>query len=124
MGTPSSATAAPLMPAQGAERRCASRLAQSFATCVRGVTAAGHAFELHTTLENISGGGLYVLLPEPVQVGARLFLVVRLAAKGCMRETRVAVRGTVVRVEPHASGGYGVAVAVRRHRFLSAPTHA
>ena len=119
MSTPSSASAAPLMSPQGAERRCAPRLARAFATCVRGVTAAGHAFELRTTLENISGGGLYLVLPEPVEAGAKLFLVVDLALSGGRRVTRVAIRGRVVRVEPRPGGAVGVGVARERHRFLS-----
>ena len=103
---------------RGGERRWAGRTTAPFPTFVHGVSAAGHAFKLETVLENISGGGLYLLLPEAVAVGARLFLVVRFDQRGDAQAPRLALRASVVRSEPLASGACGVAVAFTRGRFL------
>jgi hypothetical protein len=86
---------------------------------VRGVNAAGKVFELDTVLENISGGGAYLVVPDAVEVGAELALVVRFDQRGGVQAPRVAMSGSVVRIEPQPSGDFGVAVAFTRHRFLS-----
>ena len=118
MGNPPR-SGAPVGPhARGGERRRSGRLTAPFPTFVRGVNAAGHAFEHDTTLENINGRGVYLVVPEAVEVGTKLFLVVRFTDREDVPAPRVALRGRVVRIEPHPSGGRGVAVAFTRHRFL------
>ena len=70
--------------------------------------------------ENISAGGLYLRLGRRVNPGTELLVVIHLSV-GQMRArqaARVAARGVVLRVEPAPGGDYGVAVEIRRHRFL------
>ena len=87
---------------------------------VRGVNANGEAFETDTHLNNLSRGGLNLKLGQPVKKGAKLFIIMWLAAPESLdaEAPRVAVRGTVLRVEPRSSGPYNVAVAITNYRFL------
>ena len=100
------------------ERRAKVRLSGLFPAKAR-VDRAGQVFKIHTTVENISAGGLYLHLEQPVEPGAVLFVVTQFsrAWKRKARVACVATRGPVLRVEERL-GGYGVAVAITRHRFL------
>jgi PilZ domain-containing protein len=87
---------------------------------VRGVSPNGEAFETDTHLTDLSGGGLKLSLPKPVKEGAKLFIIIWLGP-GPSKDAvtpRVAVRGTVVRIEPESNGACGVAVAITNYRFL------
>lgn len=104
----------------GMERRRKPRLDTPFPVTVRGMDTSEQAFEIHTVLENLSSGGLYLRLPRRLEPGAKLSAVVRLstAADQEAPAPRVAVQGVVLRVEPKLDGGTGVAVRFTRHRFL------
>jgi hypothetical protein len=117
-------TAASLVPHDGRERRSTPRIEIPFPTTVRGVDAASEPFELEAALANLSACGLYLRLERRVELGKRLFIVVRLslAPTHTVPAPRVALHGMVLRTEPHADGMYGLALLFRRHRFLYAVT--
>jgi hypothetical protein len=104
----------------GPERRSQPRIYEPFPAQVFGVDTDGHAFETKAVLDNLSAGGLYVRLRQPVSQGTTLSIIVRLSTN--LRDeavgARIAAQSVVVRAEPQADGGYGVAVAFKRHRFV------
>ena len=96
------------------------RLYGPFSAKVRGVNMNGRVFKVDAEVEDISSGGVYLRLKRPVEVGASLLVIIRFS-KAWTDEVRVptvAVRGTVLRVEPEPEGGWGVVVAITRNRFL------
>lgn len=104
----------------GAERRAKARVRTPFPATVRGTNADGESFETDTHLNNLSAGGLHLQLAQPVKEGVKLFIIVWLAPAPSSEVStpRVALRGTVLRVEPAADGAYGVAVAITSYKFL------
>jgi len=106
----------------GAERRSMPRIELPFPATVRGVDRHGERFRLETVLDNLSAKGLYLRIARPVEPGATLFIVVRLAASldQWTIGPGVAARGSVLRADLRPGGVCGLAVAFRRHRFLYA----
>lgn len=101
------------------ERRGRLRISGPYPALVRGAGASGERFNEETFVENLSAGGLYLKLEREVAEGARLFLVVQLATgPGDFPPPRVAIRGSVARVDPRPEGGYGLALVISGHRFL------
>ena len=107
---------------EGHERRCSLRVDLPFPAIVRGFDTDGSQIVIHTVLDNFSASGLYVRLPKPVEQSKPLLVIVRLAIATAdeVCAPSVAVRGNIVRMEPHADGRCGVAVAFQHHRFLYA----
>jgi hypothetical protein len=117
--------AAGAMPGQGGlERRGAVRIAMPFPAIVRGIDQTGDRFTLDAVLDNLSSTGLYLRLAQPVERGATLFVLVRLAIAPAhqVRAACVAVQGVVLRAEPQPDDTCGIAVVFTRHRFLYAAT--
>ena len=106
------------MPSPRWERRRTLRLEMPFSILVRGINTHASTFTLQTVLDNISRGGLHLVLSEAVDPGAKLFLVVDFSRREGAPGACVALRGRVVRVEPHRSDTRGVAVALTHYRFL------
>jgi hypothetical protein len=108
----------------GIERHGAVRVAIPFPATVRGMDQTGDRFTLDTILDNLSSTGLYLRIAQPVERGARLFVVVRLAIASAHQipAACVAVQGAVLRAELRSDGTCGVAVAFTRHRFLYVST--
>ncbi|HYP25302.1 MAG TPA: hypothetical protein VE262_01170 [Blastocatellia bacterium] len=103
----------------GPERRGRLRISGPYPALVRGRAADGARFEEDTFVDNLSARGLYLKLGQAVAQGAYLFLIVQLATgPDDLPPPRVAIRGSVARVEPKPEGGYGLAVMISRHRFL------
>jgi hypothetical protein len=102
------------------ERRRMERLYDPFPVRVRGVSAGGEYFEVDTTISDIGSGGLYVKLPFQVEVGLRLFVVIRFStiALAIPRGPLLATSGRVVRVDAQPEGITGVAVEFTSSRFL------
>ncbi|PYV86367.1 MAG: hypothetical protein DMG05_19935 [Acidobacteria bacterium] len=96
------------------------RIYEPFPAKVRGVDTNGEAFRIETVIDNLSTGGVYLRLAQPVEQGAKLFIMIRLstAKSDEMPAPRVAARGVVLRAEPQPDGVYGLAIAFTRHRFL------
>jgi hypothetical protein len=113
-----------LFPGDGIERRASPRTDLPFLAVVRGVDAAGDRFLTETVIDNISGCGLYLRLPRPVEHGSKLLVIVQLSFPGArgVPGTRVALRGNIVRMEPQLDGRCGVAITFQHHRFLYAST--
>ncbi len=104
----------------GEERRHKPRIFEHFKATVHGVDAAGEAFSAETVLENLSAGGLYLRLPQVVEIGAELLVVSKLAnpANGRNSGPLLALSGTVVRVNGAAGDACGVAVKFTHTSFL------
>ena len=97
------------------------RLYEKFSVRVKGRDAAGNRFKMVTLLENIGGGGLYVLLDRRVEGGAPLSFFVSfstLPLGESMSAPRLCARGRVLRAEAQPDGLFGVAVSFTRHRFV------
>jgi hypothetical protein len=102
------------------ERRSKPRIEGPFFVIVRGDAGGGEFFESHSVIDNISAGGLYLRLKQPVGLGMTLFFTTSFStADGCDAFVpRLALHGTVLRTERTANGACGVAVALSHHRFL------
>jgi hypothetical protein len=61
-----------------------------------------------------------VRLARDVQLGADIFVVVRLSSSddALVFAPRVAISGQVLRAEPHLDGSRGLAIGFRQYRFL------
>jgi hypothetical protein len=95
------------------------RIYEPFPVMLRTVDANGEALEIRTVLESFSASDLGLRLERRVDLGTKLFALVRLSK--CPPEVRapcVAVRGFVLHVEPQPDGTWGVAVRFTRYRFL------
>ena len=102
------------------ERRRAIRVDASFPATLRGTDRTGERFTQAVVLDSLSACGLYLRLARPVELGASVFVVVRLstAPADVAPAPNVAFRGTVRRVELQDDSRYGLAVEFTRHRFL------
>jgi hypothetical protein len=98
------------------------RVDAPFPAIVRGRTACGKAFEAHTHLDSLSASDLRLCLAYPVEVGDRLFVLVRLSTAGTylVSAPRVAVRGVVLRVESGGDGLRRVVIGFTCYRFVYA----
>ena len=98
------------------ERRGQARISRRFAARVCGVSRDGEAFEVDTELENLSASGGYVRMGEALEVGAKVFMRVRLGLDGGRGPT-ADIQGEVVRVEAPVGGAYGIALSFRQYRL-------
>ena len=82
--------------------------------------ADGRKHSVETVLDSFSRRGLCVRLSCEMKEGERLFAVVSLSAQESSEAApiRVAVRGTILRVEKRPSRAYGLAVKITRYRLL------
>jgi PilZ domain len=105
---------------RGQERRKSPRAYRPLPVRVQGVDRSGQAFEADTLAENVSSGGFYLLLPQNVEEGAKLLTALRFAKAGSRQGPGLGVMacGIVVRAEYQHDGRYGLAVAIKHHRFL------
>jgi len=97
------------------------RLYEHFRVRIKGTDAAGKKFKMTTVLENISEGGLYVLLDRKVEGGAPLSFSISfstLPPGEAVNALRLCARGRVLRAEARPYGLCGVAVSFTRHRFV------
>jgi len=99
------------------ERRRKTRIATPFPTIVRGVNAAGEAFQVESVLDNLSSSGLHVTLRQRVKKRTKLEFVIRMSAAAHAGAATVLARGVVLRVEERPAGQFGLAVKLTHHRF-------
>ncbi len=106
--------------APNVERRKKLRLAMPFPSLVRSVGARRDRFEMQGVLDDLSSCSLNLRLARPVELGARLFLVVRLSTRLALDVPAplVALQGVVLRTEQRSDVSYGIVVLFTRHRFL------
>ena len=107
-------------PYVGKERRIKPRIFELFRATVHGVNALGEAFTVETVLENISATGLFLRLPQAVEVGTELLIVSQLSnpSNGKTSGPLLAMSGNVVRVCGATSDACGVGVEFMHTRFL------
>lgn len=96
------------------------RIEMPFPALVRGVDVHQQAFEEQTVLDNLSASGLSLRLTRCVELGASLFVVLRLGVQPDAPAPRVALRGVIQRVEPNHDATCTLAVVFSRYRFLYA----
>src|SRR5688500_8567134 len=113
----------PIVPASGSgadERRRTGRMALASRAIERGTDASGQAFEYETRLDNISATGLFVRLPRQVESGSRLFVLFPFPTASSTDQgvARVAVRGTVRRIEHLADGTLGAGISFQHYRLV------
>ncbi len=115
-----------------AERRRQSRIYAPFPARVSGADVDGKSFEIVTVVDNLSANSLYLRLMPCVERGARLSIVIELAAGRGIRQVnagidaaandsrspRIAIKGRIVRVDEKAGGACGVAVFFEEYEFL------
>jgi PilZ domain len=106
----------------GAERRSKPRIEGSFPAVVHGVDANDETFQIETTIDNLSAGGLYLRLRQQLEPGTALFFVTSLTMPGRVTASapRLALHGVVLRAELTHGGKCGVAVALSNYHFLGA----
>jgi PilZ domain len=102
------------------QRRSKIRIQEPFPVTVRGVDRNGQEFLTETILDDVSAGGFYLRIPQHVEQGGKLFVVIQLSSENACKgiTPRVAARGHVLRSEPKPDGRFGLAVEIRHHRFL------
>ncbi len=100
------------------DRRRSPRLAATFPATVRGIDSNGKRFEHVANISDISHEGLHVALPNAMNVGARMFAVVRMGESDSDPAATLAVRGVVVRKADTPDGRVGHGVHFDRWRFL------
>ncbi len=88
------------------ERRAARRFEVTWAVVIKGKDQAGERLDETGTLQNLSSRGAFVLLPNPVTLGARLELEIRVPMN---EKSWMKYSAKVVRVQRHKSS-LGVAV--------------
>ena len=99
------------------ERRSKPRIYESFPATVLGMDGGGGVFEAATTIDNLSATGLYLRLPQRLEPGATLLVVVHLSVHGEVTG-RVAIHGVVLRAELQPDGACGIALSFTNHKFL------
>lgn len=102
------------------ERRGKLRIQGPIPARVRGIDAGGERFDIETSLDNLSAGGLHVCLERRIENAARLLFIVRLPAyPGADAPGMVvAAQARARRVEPVTNGSCGIAVQFKRYRQL------
>ena len=103
------------------ERRFAARVKAPYSARLKGHDSEGQAFKEDTFLDNLSVGGLHLHLKRKLVPGTAVSIAVRLSVAPITREIpalRLGARANVLRVEPSADGGYGVAVQFTRRRLF------
>lgn len=100
------------------ERRSKPRIYQTFHARVYGSNACGKEFEAKAVLGNISASGLYLRLPQHVEQGAKLGIVVRPATANDAPAPWVAVNGVVLRAEPQPDGVCGLGISLHNTDFI------
>jgi hypothetical protein len=91
----------------------APRIYGPFPALLRGTDARGEQFQSEAELDDLSAADFNLRLRQPLEEGAKLFAVVRL------HKAIVALRGIVLKAEPHGDGLWSLSVAIVHSRFLS-----
>ena len=95
-------------------RRSYPRIQNPFEVVIYGISAGEVPFEFHTRVDNLSFTGLYFRIPQLIKERSEVEVEVRFSDEG----TAIQVKGEVLRAEPKPGMIYGVAVKVRKHKFL------
>ena len=109
-----------------AARRRKPRVGVRLLAVVRGTDDGGRRVERHGHTLELGGGGVYVALPHGVEpqrgfeIGNRVLVAIRFGSTRPPVDPAplLAVRGTIVRLDARVDGTVGVAVELRRFRFV------
>lgn len=101
------------------ERRTRPRLACSYPVRLRRRHAGGR-IETRGVAANLSSSGVYVFTRRIFEIGEPMFLLLRMTGQVKTETTspQIAAFGEVVRVEPQPDTTCGVAIRLKRVRFL------
>jgi|SRR5215213_1068436 len=101
------------------DRREMDRIRTPAAVVLRRV-GARRGEDVTSVVDNLGAGGFYVRLMRRFEPGDRLIALVKFApGSGEAKDAaRVAVRGSVLRVEELSGGVYGVAVKICQYKFV------
>ena len=99
------------------DRRAKPRIKESFPARMRAAAADGQEVSGICVVDNMSATGLYARCQHAMSLGAELEVTVQLFVEGETGST-VETTGKVVRVERLRDGSHGVAMVIRRHKFL------
>jgi hypothetical protein len=102
------------------EHRLSLRVDAPYFIRLKGADICGCKFTEETLLENLSSGGLYLVLTRRLREGSDVTMAIRLSIEPAtsVPMMRLAARGTVLRVEQRPAGLFGVAVEFKRRRVL------
>lgn len=90
-----------------------------FPVTIRGRDASGAQFQELSVVDRLGSRGACTHIQRSVAPGARLFVLVQLSIEPSTRSTPwVAAQALVERVDQLADGGWSVALAFTRHRFI------
>lgn len=99
------------------ERRRKPRLKEPFPARIWGVDSGDLPFNVNCVVDNISSTGLYLRVPNLVDAGSEVRLIVHFLNNSSTGAT-AALRGSILRSELQADGRRGIAINITRHRFL------
>jgi hypothetical protein len=104
------------------QHRELARIQIPFPVTLRGKDAFGDRFELHSTLDDLSGKDLSVRIARRLSLGSRVFAYVSLSLAPTYPGigTKVAILGTVQHIEPVGGAYWRVKITINRHHFMYA----
>ena len=99
------------------ERRAEPRVNKPVPGRVWAVDASGHPFSVDFLIDNMSATGVYLRIPNQMEVGSEISLAVWLS-NGPEDGAMAGLRGLVLRNEPQPDGSYGIAVTIGQREIL------
>jgi hypothetical protein len=99
------------------ERRAKPRVLEPFPARIWGVDSGDLPFNIDGVLDNISSTGLYLRVPREMQVASEVRLIVNFLS-GPTTGSTATISGEILRDEPQPDCRHGIAVAIKRHKFL------
>jgi hypothetical protein len=99
------------------ERRAKHRVSEPFPARIWGVDSGELPFNIDVVLDNISSTGLYLRVQREMKIGNEVRLIVHFLS-GPTTGSTATISGEILRNEPQPDGRHGIAVAIKRHKFL------
>jgi hypothetical protein len=99
------------------ERRSKPRVNEPFTARIWGIDSGDLPFNIDGVLDNISSTGLYLRVPRQMHVASEVRLIVHFL-NGPTTGSTATVYGEILRDDPQPDGRHGIAVAIKRHKFL------
>jgi len=103
--------------ASGLERRTKPRVQEHFPARILGNDCGALPFIIDCVLDNMSSTGLYLRMPRQMPKGGEVKVIVHLL-NGPTTGASACIYGEILRDEPQPDGRHGIAVAIKRYKFL------
>lgn len=103
--------------ASGLERRTKPRVREHFPARILGNDSGALPFIIDCVLDNMSSTGLYLRMPRQMPKGGEVKVIVHLL-NGPTTGASACIYGEILRDEPQPDGRHGIAVAIKRYKFL------